>query len=102
MPAIEGAKLIALFRVVQEAFDMALQHESVTAIHLAANVTDDALSLELSDDGIPPASNSGRKISPAMASTIHRARDVGADIAIPTREAGKSVLRVAVPLAQPA
>jgi signal transduction histidine kinase len=97
-PDIGTTKLIGLFRVVQEAFNIVLQHESVTAIHLAVSTTNDTFSLELSDDGRSQASGSGRIVSPAISSLLHRARNVGAEIAIAPPEIGRSVLKVSVPL----
>jgi len=97
-PDIGAAKLIGLFRVVQEAFNIVLQHESLTAVHLAVSATSDIFSLELSDDGWPQPSGSGRIASPAISSLLHRARNVGAEIAITTPETGRSALKVSVPL----
>jgi signal transduction histidine kinase len=97
-PDIGTTKLIGLFRVVQEAFNIVLQHESVTSIHLAVSTTSDIFSLELSDDGWAQASASGRITSPAISSLLHRARNVGAEIAITAPETGPSALKVSVPL----
>jgi signal transduction histidine kinase len=97
-PDIGTTKLIGLFRVVQEAFNIVLQHESVTTIHLAVSTTNDTFSLELSDDGRSQAAGSGRMVSPAISSLLHRARNVGAEIAIAPPEIGRSVLKVSVPL----
>lgn len=99
VPNIETAKLVGLFRVVQEAFNIALQHEKITAVHLAVRTTEDTFSLELSDDGTPRISDTGRAVSPAVSSIVHRARNVGAEVDIPN-EPGRSVLRVSIPLAR--
>ena len=101
VPNIETAKLIGLFRTVQEAFNIALQHDSITAVHLAVSTTADTFSLELSDDGTPRISDAGRTVSPALSSIVHRARNVGAEVEIPI-EPGRSILRVSIPLPQPA
>lgn len=102
VPELGTAKLIELFRIVQEAFNIVLQHDAVTAIHLAVNTTRDTFSLELSDDGTPRVSSSGRIVSPALSSIVHRARNVGAEVEVAAREMGRSALRVSIPLAPPA
>jgi hypothetical protein len=62
------------------------------------STTNDTFSLELSDDGRSLASGSGQIVSPAISSVLHRARNIGAEIAIATPEIGRSVLKVSVPL----
>ena len=99
-PDLDTAQLIGVFRVLQDAFNIVLQHESVTAVHLAVDSTGDTFSFELSDDGTPRASDSPM-VPPALSSILHRARNVGADIVIPVRKAGGSLLRVSIPLGQP-
>ena len=99
-PDIDTAKLIGLFRVLQDAFKIVLQHEAVTAVHLAVDSTGDRFSFELSDDGTPRASE-GPIVPPALSSILHRAQNVGAEIVIPERKAGGSLLRVSIPLARP-
>jgi signal transduction histidine kinase len=98
VPELSTGTLIGLFRVVQEAFNVVLQHQSITAVHLAVDTIDDVFSFELSGDGIAPPATTGRGESPAISSIIHRARNVGAELLIAAHGAAGSLLRVSIPI----
>jgi signal transduction histidine kinase len=98
VPDLPTGTLIGLFRVVQEAFNVVLQHQSLTAVHLGVDTSDDLFSIELSDDGTAPPASSGRGESPAISSIMHRARNVGAELIIAARGSAGSLFRVSIPI----
>jgi signal transduction histidine kinase len=99
VPDLETRTLIGLFRVVQEAFNVVLQHQSVTAVHLAVDTIGDVFTFELSDDGAAGTAKAGRDESLAISSILHRARNVGAELTIAARSDGGTVFRVSIPIA---
>jgi len=97
VPDLATGTLIGLFRVVQEAFNVVLQHQSVTSVHLGVDTVDDIFTFELSDDGTLPQ-NGSRDQALALSSILHRARNVGAQFSVAARSAGGSVFRISIPI----
>jgi len=97
VPDLATGTLIGLFRVVQEAFNLVLRHQSVTAVHLNVSI-DHLVTFELSDDGVAPPANCGRAESLAIASILHRARNIGAELELTPRSGRGSVFRISIPI----
>jgi signal transduction histidine kinase len=98
VPELETGTLIGVFRVVQEAFNVVLQHDAITAVHLSVDTVDDVFTFELSDDGALAAGKESQLALLAVSSIAHRARNVGAELMIAPRGDGGSVFRISIPI----
>jgi signal transduction histidine kinase len=98
-PEMDANRLIALFRIAQEAFNVALQQESVRVVSLSVENTDGHLMVQLADDRRPPSSTAGRELlSSPMSSIFHRVKQLNGQTAVMSPAAGGSVFRVTIPL----
>ena len=94
-PEMEANRLIALFRIAQEAFNIALRQEAVSVVNLSVDSTDDSLMVQLADD---------RRQSPLdvrsdpLSSIFHRVKQLRGEAAITLPTEGGSVFRVTIPL----
>jgi two-component system, NarL family, sensor histidine kinase UhpB len=98
-PQMDPNTLIELFRIAQESFNVALQHEAVSAVDLSVATTDDTLTMQLTDDGrAPPSDNSRVAASVPMSSILHRVRHLKGETVMASPTDKGSLLRVTVPL----
>lgn len=95
-PEMEANRLIALFRIVQEAFNVALRQESVSLISLAVETTEGNLTVQLTDDRGQPSATP--VLSNPMSSIFHRVKQLNGQAAVMSPAAGGSVFRVAIAL----
>ncbi len=98
-PEMDPNTLIELFRIAQESFNVALQHDDVSAVDLSVMTTDDTLTMQLTDDGTSRPSAEGRADSSVpMSSILHRVRHLKGETVIASPTEKGSMLRVTVPL----
>jgi signal transduction histidine kinase len=102
VPEMDPNRLIALFRIAQESFDLALQRESVGAIHLDVGTTGDTLTLQLTDDGRQSTADTVRHLASApILAILHRVKHLQGEATITSPTEGGSTFRVTVPLGRP-
>jgi signal transduction histidine kinase len=98
-PEMEADRLIGLFRIAQEAFNLALQQESVSVVSLSVDTSDDRLMVQLADDRKQSSADAGcGVVSTPILSIFHRAKHLTGEAAITSPSEGGSVFRVTVPL----
>ncbi|GAC1496610.1 MAG: sensor histidine kinase [Steroidobacteraceae bacterium] len=98
-PEMDSTILIGLFRIAQEAFDVALRREAVSNVKLSVESTQHALTVQLTDDGKHTAAETKRDMaSGPMLSVFHRVRLLNGEAVMLTPPAGGSVFRVTIPL----
>ena len=74
-PELDAHRLIALFRIAQEAFDVALRRDAVSAVKLSVETKEHTLTVQLADDGKQtPADTMRDMTSGTMLSVFHRVR----------------------------
>jgi signal transduction histidine kinase len=96
-PEMEANRLIAMFRIAQEAFNVALQQESVSVVSLSVETTGGHVMVQLADDRRQPSA--GRDVlSNPMSSIFHRVKQLNGQAAVMSPAAGGSVFRVTIPL----
>ena len=96
-PEMDAHRLIILFRIAQELFNLALQRESLSTLALAVTVKDGALRLQMSMDGKQPVPAEGRQsISVPMLSILHRVRQLKGDAAITSAPDGGAIFCVTI------
>jgi signal transduction histidine kinase len=99
-PELDAARLIALFRIAQESFNIALQREAVRTLTLTVSANDNSLTMQLTDDGKRPAPEDTVDPTPAaMLAILHRVRGLKGEAITTPRSGGGSVLRITVPVA---
>src|SRR6202166_5339997 len=98
-PEMEAHRLIDLFRIAQEAFNLALQQKSVSVVSLSVDTTDDRVMVQLADDRKQSSVDARRDgVSTPMFSIFHRVKDLNGEAAITSPTEGGSVFRVSIPL----
>jgi signal transduction histidine kinase len=98
-PELEAHRLIALFRIAQEAFDVALRRDAVSAVKLSVETKDHTLTVQLADDGKQtPADTMRDMTSGPMLSVFHRVRLLNGEAVTLSPPEGGSVFRVTIPL----
>ncbi len=98
-PELDAHRLIALFRIAQEAFDVALRRDAVTAVKLSVETKDHTLTVQLADDGKQtPADTMRDMTSGPMLSVFHRVRLLNGEAVMLSPPEGGSVFRVTIPL----
>jgi signal transduction histidine kinase len=98
-PEMEANRLIALFRIAQEAFNVALQQGSVSLVSLSVETTGGHLMVQLADDRRQPSAGAGRDmLSNPLSSIFHRVKQLNGQAAVMSPAAGGSVFRVTIPL----
>ncbi|HEV7614267.1 MAG TPA: histidine kinase [Steroidobacteraceae bacterium] len=98
-PELDANRLIALFRIVQEAFDVALRRDAVSAVKLSVETKEHALTVQLADDGKQTPADTMRDLaSGPMLSVFHRVRLLSGDAVMLSPAEGGSVFRVTIPL----
>jgi signal transduction histidine kinase len=98
-PEMEAHRLIALFRIAQEAFNIALRQEAVSVVSLSVDSTDDRLMVQLADDRRESSLDARRDpVSTPMSSIFHRVKQLRGEAAITSPTEGGSVFRVTIPL----
>lgn len=95
-PEMEPDRLIGLFRIAQEAFNLALQQESVSLVSLSVETSDDKLTVKMADDRKQSSTDSG-PASTAILSIFHRAIHLNGEAEITSSADGGSVFRVTIP-----
>jgi signal transduction histidine kinase len=98
-PEMEANTLIALFRIAQEVFNIALRQEAVSVVSLSVDSTDDGLTVQLADDRRQSSLDVRRgPVSTPMSSIFHRVQQLHGNAAISSPTEGGSVFRVTIPL----
>ena len=98
-PDMDHDSLIALFRIIQESFNVALRHESVRAVSLSVDTTDDALIVQLADDGKQSSDDVRRNLASApMLSVLHRVKGLNGEAVMTSSTEGGSIIRITIPL----
>jgi signal transduction histidine kinase len=99
-PEMNADRLISLFRIAQELFNLALQRESLTALSLAVTVKDGVFRLQMTMDGKYPVPAEGRPPVGGlpMLSIMHRVRQLRGDAAITSPPDGGAIFCVTVPV----
>lgn len=101
-PEMEANRLIALFRIVQEAFNVALQQTSVSAVSLTVESTGGQLMVQLADDRAQPtAAPVPDQPSSPLSSIFHRVKQLDGQAAVTSPADGGSIFRVTVPFNRP-
>jgi signal transduction histidine kinase len=98
VPEMEANRLIALFRIAQEAFNIALRQEAVSVVSLSVDSTDDRLMVQLADDRRQSSLDARRGPASPMSSIFHRVKQLRGEAAITSPTEGGSVFRVTIPL----
>ncbi len=99
-PEMDADRLISLFRIAQELFNLALQRESISALALAVTAQDGVFRLHLTMDGKSPVPAEGRPpVSAPMLSIMHRVRQLQGHAAITSPPEGSATFCVSVPVA---
>ena len=99
-PEMDADRLISLFRIAQELFNLALQRESLSALALAVTVKDGVFRLQMTMDGKHRVPAEGRPpVSVAMLSIMHRVRQLKGDAVLTSPPEGSALFCVAVPVA---
>ncbi len=105
-PEMDADRLISLFRIAQELFNLALQRESLSALALAVTVNAGVLRLQLTMDGKNPVPDEGRPpgggppASAPMLSIMHRVRQLRGHAAIVSEPEGSATFCITVPMAR--
>jgi signal transduction histidine kinase len=98
-PEMEANRLIALFRIAQEAFNVAVQQGSVSLVSLSVETTGGHLMVQLADDRRQASAGAGRDVlSNPMSSIFHRVKQLNGQAAVMSPAAGGCVFRVTIPL----
>lgn len=98
-PELDANRLIALFRIAQEAFDVALRRDAVSAVKLSVETGEHALTVQLADDGKHTPADARRDMtSGPMLSVFHRVRLLNGEADMLSLAEGGSVFRVTIPL----
>lgn len=94
-PTLPAAVEVAAYRVTQEALTNVVRHAQATTCRVSGAVDLDALVIAVTDDGVGGATQ-GRGVG--MASMRERAREIGGQVEVASRERGTTVT-VRLPLA---
>jgi signal transduction histidine kinase len=97
-PEMEASRLIALFRIAQEAFNIALRQDAVSAVSLSVDSTDDSLMVQLADDRKQSLEVRRGPQSTPISSIFHRVKQLRGEAAITAPTEGGSVFRVTIPV----
>ncbi|MHB8720075.1 MAG: sensor histidine kinase [Steroidobacteraceae bacterium] len=97
-PEMEANRLIALFRIAQEAFNVALQQESVSGVSLSVETTGGHLMVQLADDRRQPLAAGRDVLSNPLSAIFHRVKQLNGQAAVMSPATGGSVFRVTIPL----
>ncbi len=96
---MDSTILIGLFRIAQEAFEVALRREAVSSVKLSVESTEHALMVQVADDGKHTAADAKRDMaSGPMLSVFHRVRLLKGEAVMLNPPGGGSVFRVTIPL----
>jgi signal transduction histidine kinase len=99
-PEMNADRLISLFRIAQELFNLALQRESLGALALAVTVKDGLFILEITMNGKSPVPAEGAPhVSAPMLSIMHRVRQLKGHAAFTSLPDGSASFCVTVPVA---
>lgn len=99
VPDMDPESLIALFRIAQESFNVALRREAVSAVSLSIDTTEDALTVQLTDDGKQSFADAGGNMASApMLSVFHRVKQLNGEAVMTSSPDGGSNIRVTIPL----
>jgi signal transduction histidine kinase len=97
-PRFNSEAAIALFRIAQEAFTNILKHSAAKAIDITLDVDEDAIVMQISDDGKGiPAGRLTAIGSHGLASMRHRVRALGGRLDIRSPPSGGTILLVRIP-----
>lgn len=98
-PDMDPKSLVALFRIAQESFNVALKHEAVSAVSLSVDTTEDSLMVQLEDDGKEASAAANQDtMSPPMLSVLHRVRQLNGEAVLSSSAQGGSIIRITIPL----
>jgi len=97
-PVFESGTAIALFRIAQEAFSIALLRVSVKSTELSVRADPANFWMRFSDDGAPNTEEQSEDSAMILASMRHRIRVLGGTIEISKNEANATTMTVRVPI----
>lgn len=98
-PDMDPKRLIVLFRIVQESFNVALKRDAVTAVSLSVHTTEETLMVQLEDNGKPlEADARSETVSAPLLSVLHRVRQLNGMAVLSSPAQGGSMIRVTIPL----
>jgi two-component system sensor histidine kinase UhpB len=98
LESLDGLLLQTIYRVVQEAVTNVIKHAQATRLNVVASVLDQAVTIEISDDGIgfPDGISLGRGLT-GMSDRIH-ALDGTLEL---SRRSGRTIVRCVLPVNPP-
>lgn len=100
-PAITNDAAIAIFRVAQEALTNVVKHAQATAVRALLEISDEALSLTIEDNGVGLPPERWTVVgSHGLSSMRHRLRSLGGELKIEAVEPSGTRLRIVAPIAQ--
>jgi signal transduction histidine kinase len=100
VPRLSAQKLIALFRIAQEAINNVVKHARARTIEVELNQVGEQISMSIQDDGIGfDPKRVGRGARPGMGTTTmrERAEAIGARLSIESRPASGTRVEIALP-----
>jgi signal transduction histidine kinase len=98
-PKFTSEAAIALFRIAQEAFTNILKHSSAKSVDLTLDLDEDAIVMQISDDGKGiPAARLTAVGSHGLASIRHRVRALGGRLDVRAPASGGTILLVRIPV----
>jgi signal transduction histidine kinase len=99
-PPFTSEAAIALFRIAQEAFMNIVKHSGARSMDIALDVDDDAIVMQISDDGTGiPGERKNAIGSHGLASMRHRVRALGGRLDLRSPPSGGTSLLVRIPTA---
>ncbi len=98
-PEMDADRLITVFRIAQELFNLALQRDSISALTLVVTVKDGAFRLQMRVNGSQPVQAEGhQKVSVTTLSILHRVRQLKGDAVLTSMPKAGAIFNVTIPL----
>ena len=95
LPPLPAAVEVAAYRIAQEALTNVVRHAGARSCAIRLSVGDDALDLEVADDGRGLPAGRGRGVG--LASMRERAEELGGSLELLDRPGGGTVVRAVLP-----
>jgi signal transduction histidine kinase len=98
-PVFESVALTVLFRIAQDALAMSFKRGSVTSADLTVRISEEAVSMRFTDDGIAPTLGATeRHVAMMMSSMRYRMRMLGGTVDVRNTPEGETILTAQMPL----
>ena len=97
-PEMDAHRLITLFRIAQELFNVARQRESISTLSLVVTVDEESLGMALSVDGNPPPQPGLDSPTVPMLSILHRVRQLKGAVLTTAPAVGVCRFHVSIPV----